>query len=242
MKITPLLLALTLTALSARADEITVSAAASLKDALKTIGQSYEKTHPDTKVNFNFGSSGTLQKQIEQGAPIDVFVAASDKNMAALLARNLVDKHARFNLASGQLVLIAPRASPLQNLAQLQNVANLAIGGPGVPAGDYARASLKWYGLETVVAPKLVYGKDVRGVLTLVASDNADAGIVYRTDALVSRDVKIVAALSAKSHAPIRYPMALVSNAPNARGGRDFVRFCKGVRARRILRGFGFGE
>ena len=232
--------ALLVTTSFAHAGEITVSGAASLKDALQEIGRAYEQSHRQTKVNFNFGSSGTLQKQIEQGAPVDVFVAASDVNLNALLKRNLADKHARFNFASGELVLIAPKDSRLRDLAGVKTARNFAIGGPGVPAGDYARQALKWYGLDKVVAPKLVYGKDVRGVLQLVASGNADAGLVYRTDALRSRDVKIVSALSPRSHAPIRYPMALLTDAPNAREGRDFVRFCKGATVKQILRKYGF--
>ena len=225
----------------ARAGEITVSGAASLKEALKEVGQLYQKGHPQTQVNFNFGSSGTLQKQIEQGAPVDVFVAASQQNFKALLQRNLADKHANFVFARGELVLIAPRDSDLRSLSDVKTARNFAIGGPGVPAGNYARAALKWYGLDNFVAPKLVYGIDVRGVLHLVASGNADAGLVYRTDALISRDVKIVSALSPKSHAPILYPMTLLTGAPNAVEGRDFVKFCKGAAVKRILRKYGFG-
>ena len=235
-----LLLMVAANAATSRAAEITVSGAASLKDALKEIGNLYQKSHRQTKVNFNFGSSGTLQKQIEQGAPVDVFVAASAANMNALLRQNLADKHARFNFAGGELVLIAPRDSRLRNLNDAKSVRNFAIGGPGVPAGNYARAALQWYRLDKVLAPKLVYGKDVRGVLQLVASGNADAGLVYRTDALSSREVKIVSVLSPKSHAPIRYPMALLTQAPNAVEGRDFVRFCKGAAAKTILRKYGF--
>ena len=225
----------------AHAGEITVSSAASLKDALQEIGRLYQKSHPQTRVNFNFGSSGTLQKQIEQGAPIDVFVAASDANLNALLRQKLADKHAHFGFARGELVLIAPRGSGLRDLAGVKTVRNVAIGGPGVPAGNYARQALKWYGLDKAVAPKLVYGKDVRGVLQLVASVNVSAGIVYRTDAFSSDDVTIISALSPRSHAPIRYPMALLTEAPNAREGRDFVRFCKSASVKTILRKYGFG-
>lgn len=225
---------------TAHAGEITVSSAASLKDALKEIGRVYQNSHPQTKINFNFGSSGTLQKQIEQGAPVDVFVAASDANLNALLKRNLADKHAHFGFARGELVLIAPRGSKLRGLAGAKNVRNFAIGGPGVPAGNYARQSLKWYQLDKVLAPKIVYGKDVRGVLQLVASGNAEAGLVYRTDALTTRNVEVIGFLAPRSHAPIRYPMALLANAPNVREGRDFVRFCKGASAKAILKKYGF--
>lgn len=236
----PLGLFLAVSVSAANAGEITVSGAASLKNALKEIGTIYQKSHPQTQVNFNFGSSGTLQKQIEQGAPVDVFVAASEANMNALLQQNLADKHARFNLASGELVLIAPRDSRLRGLSDARNARNFAIGGPGVPAGNYARQALKWYRLDAATSPRLVYGKDVRGVLQLVASGNAEAGLVYRTDARSSRNVKIVSALSPRSHDAIRYPMALLTDAPNAREGREFVRFCKGAVAKSILRKYGF--
>lgn len=227
----------------ARADEITVAGAASLRDALGEIAKSYQSAHPQTRVNLTFGSSGTLQKQIERGAPVDVFVAASNKNMNALLAQGLADKHARFNFASGEMVLIAPRGSGLRGLLGLESnaVQTIAVGGPNVPAGDYARQVLRWYVLDELLASKLIYGKDVRGVLSLVASGNADAGFVYRTDALSSRAVQIVSAVSPKSHAPIRYPMALLTRAPNARGGREWVRFCKGAEVRAILKRYGFG-
>lgn len=228
---------------AARADEITVAGAASLRDALTQIAALYQKAHPDTRVNLTFGSSGTLQKQIEQGAPLDVFVAASGKNMNALVSQKMADVHARFNLASGEMVLIAPRDSLVRGLSDLKSgaVKTIALGGPGVPAGDYARQILSWYRLDKVLAPKLVYGKDVRAVLTLVASGNADAGWVYRTDARTSPDVRIVSGVWPRSHAPIRYPMALLSHAPNAQRGREFVRFCKGAQAKAILKKFGFG-
>ena len=100
------------------------------------------------------------------------------------MKQNLADKHANFAFARGELVLIAPTDSALRDLAGVKRARNFAIGGPGVPAGDYARQALKWYRMDAIVAPKLVYGKDVRGVLQLVASGNADAGLVYRTDAL----------------------------------------------------------
>ena len=227
----------------ARADEITVSAAASLREALGAVAAAFSTAHPGTRVNLTFGSSGTLQRQIEQGAPIDVFVAAAPRNMNALLARDLADKHARFTLARGEMVLIAPRGSRLQGLSELRAsaVQTIAIGGPNVPAGDYARQVLRWYRLNKTLAPKLVYGKDVRGVLTLVASGNADAGLVYRTDALSSPKVKIISAMAPQSHAPIRYPMALLTGAPNGKSGRAFVRFCKGAQTRAILQRYGFG-
>ena len=237
---TALLSTVAFNAATATAGEITVSSAASLKDALKEIGALYQTSRPQTRVNFNFGSSGTLQKQIEQGAPVDVFVGASQFNLNALLKRNLADKHANFNFANGELVLIGPRGTKMRDLASAQSARNFAIGGPGVPAGDYARQALKWYRMDKVLAPRLVYGKDVRGVLQLVASGNADAGLVYRTDALSSRGVEITSFLSPKSHDAIRYPMALLTEAPNAREGRDFVRFCKGAAVKNILRKYGF--
>ncbi|MBW3635847.1 MAG: molybdate ABC transporter substrate-binding protein, partial [Armatimonadetes bacterium] len=133
-------LALSICISSARANDITVSAAASLQDVLRRIGADFSKSRPQTRVNFNFGSSGTLQKQIEAGAPVDIFLSAANEPMNSLAAKGEVDLATRRVLARGELVLIAPRGSKLRNLGDLRlsNVQTIAVGGAGVPAGDYA--------------------------------------------------------------------------------------------------------
>ncbi|HEX8463201.1 MAG TPA: molybdate ABC transporter substrate-binding protein [Abditibacterium sp.] len=226
----------------ARADEITVSAAASLREVLTEIGANYRKAQPQTRLNFNFGSSGTLQKQIEAGAPVDVFIAAASKNIAALASQGAIDGATQRLFAGGELVLIAPRESKLRSLSDLKlpSVRTLALGGPGVPAGDYARQTLRFLKLSDAVAPKIVNGKDVRAVLAQVAAGNADAGFVYRTDALSSRAVRVVAVAPAQSHAPVRYPMAVVKEAPNRAGALRFWRYLSSSSAKKVLQRRGF--
>lgn len=235
-------LALSICISSARADDITVSAAASLQDVLRRIGADFSKSRPQTRVNFNFGSSSTLQKQIEAGAPVDIFLSAADKPMNSLAAKGEIDLATRRVLARGELVLIAPRGSKLKNLGDLRlsNVQTIAVGGAGVPAGDYARQTLKALRLSDAVSQKLIVAKDVRAVLTLVAAGNADAGFVYRTDALRSPRARIVALAPPQLHDAIRYPMAIVASTPNPSGARAFWNYLQSASARRVLRQFGF--
>ncbi len=225
----------------ARADRITVSAAASLKDVLTTLSASFSR-QSGTQIGFNFGSSGTLQSQIEAGAPVDLFIAAAAKNMNHLAIQNEIEAPTRRVLARGELVLIAPRGSGLRSFAQLRapNVQTVSIGGPGVPAGNYARQTLSFLGLEAALRPKLIFAKDVRGVLNQVASGNADAGLVYRTDALTSKNVVIVAVAPPQSHSPVVYPMAIVRNAPNRVGALRFWNYLQSAGAKRTLKRFGF--
>ncbi len=235
-------LALLMCISSARADEITVSAAASLQDVLRRLGANFSRSRPQTRVNFNFGSSGTLQKQIEAGAPVDIFLSAADKPMNSLAAKGEIDLSTRRVLARGELVLIAPRGSKLKNLGDLRlpSVGSVAVGSAGVPAGDYARQTLKALRFTGAVNRKLIVAKDVRAVLTLVAAGNADAGFVYKTDALRSPRVRIVASAAPQLHDPIRYPMAIVASAPNKNGARAFWNYLQSASAKRVLKQFGF--
>lgn len=229
-----------LAAPSARADEITVSAAASLRDVLGALGADFSRS--GTGVRFNFGSSGTLQKQIEAGAPVDLFIAAARKNIAQLARQGEIDGATRRVFARGELVLIAPRGSTLRNWSDLRgpNMESISLGGPGVPAGDYARQTLDFLKLSAVLQSKMLFARDVRAVLTMVASGNADAGITYRTDALTSKAVRIVALAPPASHDAVIYPMAIVKNSPNRMGALKFWRYLQSASAKRTLKRFGF--
>src|SRR4029077_20110555 len=153
-----------------QAASITVSAALSLKDAVDELGHTYEQRHPDAKVIFNYGSSGTLQHQIEQGAPVDIFLSAAEKQMDALESAGLLMPGTRQDLVGNQLVLVVPTSSNiLKDFSDLARpeVKIGALGEPGtVPAGMYARQALKHLGLLAAVEKKAVYAKDVRAVLT----------------------------------------------------------------------------
>lgn len=225
---------------------LVVSAAASMQDALKAIATDYRRREPGTTVRFNFASSGTLQRQIESGAPVDVFISAARKNMDELRARGLIVTNSRRNLATNRLVLIVPKNSsvPVRSFGDLKNpqVSRVAIGAPqSVPAGKYAQELLQKIGIWNVVEKKSVRAKDVRGVLTQVELGNVTAGIVYRTDALISSKVRVVSTAPEKLHAPIVYPLAVVKASKNQAAARRFAVYLTSAPAQKILQRFGFG-
>jgi len=223
---------------------VTVSAAISLKDALDQIGPVYEREHRGVKIVFNYGGSGTLQRQIEQGAPVDVFFSASEKQMNALEAEGLLLAGTRGNVLENSLVLIAPAGETgIRDFADLEmrSVQAIALGEPStVPAGLYARQTLEHLGLFGRVQKKIVYAKDVRAVLTYVETGNADAGFVYLTDAETSSKVRIVARAPENSHDPIVYPAAVVKGSRNPEAARAFLAFLEGEEARAVFAKYGF--
>ena len=223
---------------------ITVSVAASLQDAVKQIGPAFEQSRPGTRVQFNFGGSGTLERQIEQGAPVDVFLSAASGPMDELAKNGLIDPTTRYNLLRNDVVLIAPAGSKhpdsFEDLAQ-SAVKLIALGDPGsVPAGDYGRQVLEKMQLWPAVQKKLVLAKDVRQVLTYVETGEADAGIVYSTDARLSSRVRVAAAAPETSHQPVIYPVAVVKNTHNSTAARAFASYLNGPEARRTFTRLGF--
>jgi molybdate transport system substrate-binding protein len=227
-----------------QSSSITVSAAISLKDSLDEVGHLYATRHPAAKVVFNYGGSGTLGRQIEQGAPVDVFFSAAEKEMDDLATQGLVATETRRDIVANSLVLITPASSTMvrgfEDLSRLQ-VSAIALGEPEtVPAGMYARQTLEHMGFFAAIQKKIVYAKDVRAVLTYVETGNADAGFVYRTDALTSKKVRVVATAPADSHDPIVYPAAVLKNSKNAAAAREFVGFLEGPEARAAFGKYGF--
>jgi molybdate transport system substrate-binding protein len=228
-----------------RADEILVSAAASLTDALNEVGKAYTTANPGTVVRFNFGASGALQQQIAQGAPVDVFASASPKEMDALQKMNRIEPATRADFAGNRLILIAPTGSALKHWDDLRapTVRRVAISNPeSVPSGRYAQETLTKRGLWDIVQPKAVFGENVRQTLTYVVGGNVDAGIVFATDAQMERQrVRVVEeAVPGRDHSPILYPAAVITRAPNATGARKFVAFLRGAAAQSILARYGF--
>lgn len=231
---------------SEQSSAITVSAAISLKDALDEIGRAYEARHPAAKVAFNYGGSGTLQRQIEQGAPVDIFFSAAEKEMDGLAAQGLIETETRRDIVGNTLVLITPAPSKMVNsiedLTRLY-VSLVALGEPKtVPAGMYAQQTLEHLGLFAAIEKKIVYAKDVRAVLTYVETGNADAGFVYRTDALTSHKVRVVATAAEDSHDPIVYPAAALKNSKNAGAAKEFLEFLQGPEARAVFEKYGFAS
>ncbi|MDA8235500.1 MAG: molybdate ABC transporter substrate-binding protein [Clostridia bacterium] len=229
---------------SGPAPEIVISAAASLKDVLEEVQELYKVKKPEVKLVFNFGSSGTLQRQIEQGSPVDLFISAGIKQMDELEEKNLIIAKSRSNLIANELVLVASKDNSelkdFRNLT-LAGVKNIGIGNPEtVPAGKYAQEALESMSLWAVLEPKLVRAKDVRQVLSYVETGNADAGLVYRSDALKSEKVKIVAAAPEESHRPILYPIAVIASSKNSAVAEEFLQFLKGDEVLRLLVNQGF--
>ena len=233
-----------LTATILQAAEVTLFAAASLTDTLKAIAASYEKTSGD-KIIFNFGASSTLARQIEAGAPADIFFSADEAKMNGLEKDGLIDVSTRRNRLSNSLVIVVPADSTLQinSASDLTNatVKRIALANPqAVPAGVYARDWLTRQELWPAIEPKVVPTENVRGALAAVASGNVEAGVVYRTDASISQKVKIAYEVPAKDAPRITYPMALVKGAPQPEAAKQFLNYLASKEAGQIFKRFGF--
>lgn len=227
----------------AKAD-LTVSAAISLKDALDEIGPLFTAQQSSVALHFNLGASGTLQQQIQQGAPVDVYISASPDQMDALAKQNMLLEGTRAELVRNTIVLIVPAgASHISGFKDLldADVKFVAIGEPQtVPAGKYAQEVLTHLGLYDSLKPKFVLAKDVRQVLTYVASGNADAGIVYATDGKTTSQVRVVAVAPEDSHSPVVYPVAVLKNSKNASAAKAFLAFLLSPKAQAVFQKFGF--
>lgn len=224
---------------------LTVSAAISLTNAMQEIKTLYQNSNPNVNITYNFGASGALQQQIQQGAPVDVFFSAAVKQMDALQQKDLLIPETRKNLLNNRLVLITPRNTPtltsFKDLTRSQ-VNRIAIGEPrSVPAGQYAQELLTNLKLFDSIKSKLVYSNNVRQVLTYVETGNVDAGIVYTTDAKESSSVTVGATAPSNLHSPIIYPVAVLRNSKNADAAGDFVQFLSGDRSRAVFQKYGFG-
>lgn len=223
---------------------LTVSVASSVQDAMKAIQPIYQEENPNVEIIYNFGSSGSLQQQIEQGAPTDVFISAAPKQMNTLEQKDLLVTETRKNLLENNVVLVIPKDS-LESVTfetlPTTKLDKIALGNPdSVPAGQYAKevlTSLKSYDKLTL---KLVYGKDVRQVLFYVETGNVDAGIVYGTDAKISDKVIITATAPQGSHSPIVYPIAVVKESKNAEEAKKFIDFLLEDKAQAVFEDYGF--
>lgn len=225
--------------------ELTISAAASLTDAFKEIQTNYETKNKQIKLNFNFGASGVLQQQIVQGAPADLFFSAATKNMKALTDKQLIDPTQQKNLLINELVVVVPADGKvtIQKVEDLTNdgIKHLAVGEPQtVPAGSYAKEALTNAKLWDTLQTKMVQGKDVRQVLTYVESGNAEAGFVYKTDALTSKSVKVAFSVDPKSYTPIEYPAGIVKATKHSKETSDFYTYLQSKEAQDVFVKYGF--
>ena len=230
----------------AQSQRLLVFAAASLKDALDDANAAYRReTGQETATSY--AASSTLAKQIEAAAPADVFISADLDWMDYLAKRNLIKPETRANLLGNRLVLIAPVDSaakldiaPNFPLAQALGNGRLAIADPnGVPAGRYAKAALESLGVWSSVADRLAPAENVRAALALVSRGEAPLGIVYRTDAVADKGVKILGTFPDDAHPPIIYPIAVVASSTNP-GAAGYIAFLKSSAARGLFETHGF--
>ncbi len=241
-----LLAASTVVAWAAQASEITVSAAASLTNAMRDIAPLFEAAHPGTKVQLNFGASGALLAQIARGAPADVFISADQESMDQAQAQGLLKPGQRRDVASNTLVVIVPAGASrtpaaLADLAQPE-FARIAIGLPAsVPVGRYTKGVLEAVKLWGAIEPKMIGANNVRQALDYVARAEVDAGFVYATDAALMPD-KVKVALTVPTAKPILYPIATLAAAPNPADAARFVDFLFTTPAQAVLAQYGFGR
>jgi molybdate transport system substrate-binding protein len=225
--------------------EITVSAGASLRDAFGEIGKQYE-SRTGSKVNFNFGASGALQKQIESGAPVDVFASAGRPQMDALSSQGLIEPGTQRDFARNVLVLVVPAdtTSGPTSFTDLggAKVTRIAVGNPKtVPVGQYAQQALTRLGLWQQLQSRLILAEDVRQTLDYVARGEVDAGIVYASDVRAADNkVRKVATAPADLHDPILYPIAVVRASSGKDAARAFIDAVMNDEGQRTLEKYGF--
>jgi len=228
------------------AQQLTVSAAASLTDAFKEIGSRFEAGKPGATVRFNFAASGVLLQQISQGAPVDVFASADQETMDRAVSQKLIDTATRKDFATNSLVLIEP-AQGAVGLTTLQDltgpkVKKIAVGKTAtVPVGRYTREALEAARLWAPLEARFVQADSVRQVLDYVSRGEAEAGFVYRTDAAIMAD-KVRVVLTATGHSPVSYPIAVTAESKEKALAKDFIAFLSTEQAQAVLVRFGFGK
>ncbi|MFZ2634060.1 MAG: molybdate ABC transporter substrate-binding protein [Desulfosalsimonadaceae bacterium] len=230
------------------AEEIIVSAAASLTNVMEEISRSFEKQTPGVTVRCNFGASGSLVQQMINGAPVDVFASASIEDMKKAEAKNLIKSGTTKIFATNQLVLIVPAGSdvPVGGISDLRKPAfkKIAVGHPEtVPAGRYAKKFLTKNGLWEALYDRLVYANSVREVLDYVRRGETDAGFVYATDAAMAGDkIRVKAKPTAGSSLNILYPIAVTRMSRHPETAAKFCEFVSGPEGQKILSAHGFGK
>jgi molybdate transport system substrate-binding protein len=225
-------------------ETITISAAASLKGSMDKLKELYKKEKPNVELVINFGSSGDLQQQIENGAPVDIFLSAGEKQMNALLKKDLILDNKSQNLLGNTLVLITPKdKTNVKTFDDLltDKVKQIALGdSKSVPAGQYAEEMFKNLNCLDAIKAKAIYAKDVKQVLIYVEGGEVDAGVVYSTDAKASDKVNVVATAPKDSHAPILYSVAVIKASTHTAKAKEFIDFLYSDKAKAVFEDTGF--
>lgn len=224
--------------------ELSVFAAISLSDALAEIGTVFTAEN-GVKVFYNFAASTTLQRQIEKGAPADVFISASPRQVVALEIGGFLEAESRRNLLTNRLVIVSDETERIAvdtpaDLAAPE-ISRIAIGHPSiVPAGAYAKDALTHLGLWETLRPKLIFGADVRATLAYVTSGNVDVAIVYKTDTALSDSVRVLCQVPPEAYTPIIYPAVVVKNSPQKQLARRFITYLQSAEKSEIFEKHGF--
>jgi len=222
---------------------IQISSAANLTDALKKIGDAFTKAKPGIELRYNFGASGALAKQIDNGAPADIFISANAKWMEHLVTNKKVVKESVRDIAGNTLVVVSLKAKPFSSMADISTYSRIAMGSPGsTPVGEYTehalRASALYEGLSS--QNKLVLTKDVRQALLYADRGETDLAFVYKTDALLAEHAKIVFTVPSKLHKPIVNSMALTTKGNSKENAKAFFNAVLSKEARAILESYGY--
>lgn len=225
--------------------ELVISTAASLKDAMEVIQNTYEIENPHIKLRFNFGASGSLQQQISQGAPVDLFFSAAEDKLDLLVEEGLMDDTDVIDLLGNELVLIVPEdnKSIISNFHDLtkKEVEKVSIGIPEtVPVGKYAKESLQNIGIWNDIVNKVVFAKDVRQVLSYVETGNVMAGIVYKTDVIASDKVKVISSADKGTHTSIIYPLGIIKETKHYEEAKDFYNYLQSEEGLKVFKNYGF--
>ncbi len=230
----------------AAAAEVTISAAMSLKAVLEDLGRQYQERQGANRLVYNFGASGDLASQIAAGAPVDLFLSAAEKDMDRIASLGLIVQDTRRSIVSNTVVVVVPAGSTLavSSFADLLGggISRFALCDPRTsPAGRYAEDVLIHAGVLDDLRPRTVLAANVRQALDYVARGEADAGMVYGTDAAArTEDVRVVLTAPADSHRPVTYPAAVIAASQNRAGALDFLRFLSSPEGGAIFRKHGF--
>ncbi|WP_163969292.1 molybdate ABC transporter substrate-binding protein [Oceanobacillus halotolerans] len=221
-------------------ETLMVSAASSLSPVMEEVTNAFVKDYPDITVNYNYGGSGKLAQQIQQGAPVDLFLSADQNWMEVLVEQQLVDSDSIASFASNQLIVISQKGSEF-NLDELLDIPSLpveqiAIGNPeSVPAGKYAKEALQRENVWDELESQFVYGKDVRQVLTFVESGNTDIGFIYASDLETSQSVETLFTIPEGLHEEIYYPAGVISTSNQKDEALSFIHFLQSNEAQTIF-------
>lgn len=223
--------------------ELNISVASSLKESIIAIKEEYENSNENIELIINYGSSGSLKQQIENGAPCDLFISAGKSQIEELENKNMIIENTNKILLKNNLVIISPKASTLKNIYDIEKeeVKYIGIGYPeSVPAGSYAYETINSLNLENKIKNKLVYAKDVKEVLAWVQLGNIDAGFVYSTDVKNNKQIKIIENIKEEYHSEIIYPMAVIKDSKNIKESKKFQEFLLNEKAKRIFNEYGY--